>query len=55
MGVLHRSILALVTKHLTLARVAEVLAVAWGTVNDAVLAEGRRLLIEDKTRSTATL
>ena len=32
-------------QHLTVARVAEGLAVAWDTANDAVLAEGRRVLI----------
>jgi len=36
---------ALVVQHLTVARVAERLAVAWDTANDAVLAEGRRVLI----------
>ena len=40
----------IVVAHLTVARVAEGLAVAWGTANDAVLAEGKRLLIEDPTR-----
>jgi transposase len=40
----------LVVAHLTVARVAEGLGVAWGTANDAVLAEGRRLLIDDPTR-----
>ncbi len=33
-----------------MARVAEGLAVAWDTANDAVLAEGRRVLIEDTGR-----
>jgi hypothetical protein len=32
------------------ARVAEGLGIAWNTVNDAVLAEGKRVLIEDPTR-----
>ena len=41
---------ALVMQHLTVARVAEALAVRWNTANDAVLAEGRRLLINDLTR-----
>jgi transposase len=41
---------ALVTQHLTVARVAEALNVAWDTANDAVLAEGRRVLIEDPHR-----
>ena len=34
-------------QHLTVARVAEGLGVAWNTANDAVLAEGRRVLIAD--------
>lgn len=37
-------------QHLTVARVAEGLGVAWNTANDAVLAEGRRVLIDDKHR-----
>lgn len=37
-------------QHLTVARVAEGLGVAWDTANDAVLAEGRRVLIEDPGR-----
>ena len=37
-------------QHLTVARVAEGLGVAWNTANDAVLAEGRRTLIEDTAR-----
>ena len=41
---------AIVIQHLTVARVAEGLAVAWDTANDAVLAEGKRVLIEDPTR-----
>ena len=41
---------ALVVQHLTVARVAEGLAVSWNTANDAVLAEGRRLLIDDPHR-----
>ena len=32
-------------QHLTVARVAEGLGVAWHTANDAVLAEGKRVLI----------
>ena len=31
---------ALVCQHLTVARIAEALAVSWDTANDAVLAEG---------------
>jgi transposase len=41
---------ALVVQHLTVARVAQGLAVAWDTANDAVLAEGRRALIADPAR-----
>ena len=41
---------ALVVQHLTVARVADGLAVAWDTANDAVLAEGRRVLINDPHR-----
>ncbi len=41
---------AIVVGHLTVARVAEGLGVAWDTANDAVLAEGRRVLIEDPAR-----
>src|SRR4051794_3274546 len=41
---------AIVVQHLTVARVAEGLAVAWDTANDAVLAAGKRVLIEDPAR-----
>ena len=41
---------ALVCQHLTVARVAEGLAVSWNTANDAVLAEGQRVLIDDPHR-----
>jgi transposase len=44
----------LVTQHLTVARVAEALAVAWDTANDAVLAEGQRVLINDPARFDGT-
>ncbi len=37
-------------EHLTVARVAEGLGVAWDTANDAVLAEGKRVLIDDAAR-----
>jgi transposase len=39
-----------VVQHLTVARVAEGLGVAWNTANDAVLAEGKRVLIDDPGR-----
>lgn len=40
----------IVCQHLTDAAVAEGLAVAWNTTNDAVLAEGKQDLIDDVTR-----
>jgi len=47
------ALVALVVGHLTVARVAEALGVAWDTANDAVLAEGHRVLIGDPTRFNA--
>jgi transposase len=41
---------AIVVQHLTIARVAEGLDVAWNTANDAILAEGKRVLIDDEHR-----
>lgn len=41
---------ALVCQHLSVARVAEGLAVSWNTANNAVLAEGHRVLIADPAR-----
>jgi transposase len=41
---------AIVVQHLTVARIAEPLAVSWSTAHDAVLAEGKRVLIEDPHR-----
>jgi len=41
---------ALVVQHLTIARIAEALAVSWTTANSAVLAEGKRVLIADPHR-----
>jgi len=43
----------IVCQHLTVARVAEGLAVSWNTANDAVLAEGKRVLIENPGRFDA--
>jgi transposase len=40
----------IVVQHLTIARVAEGLDVAWNTANDAVLAEGQRVLIDNPAR-----
>ena len=44
------ALVALVVQHLTVARVAQALAVAWNTANDAVLAEGQRVLIGQASR-----
>ncbi len=43
----------IVCQHLSVARVAEGLAVSWNTANDAVLAEGKRVLIENPGRFDA--
>jgi transposase len=40
----------LVVAHLSVARIAEALAVSWNTANAAVLAEGQRLLIDNPAR-----
>ena len=40
----------IVCQHLTVARVAEGLGVSWNTANTAVLAEGKRVLIDDPAR-----
>ena len=44
------ALVGLVVQHLTVARVAQGLGVAWHTANDAGLAEGQRVLIGDPTR-----
>ncbi len=44
------ALVGIVVQHLTVARVAEALAVAWSTANDAVLDKGRRVLIDDPHR-----
>ncbi len=41
-------------QHLTVARIAGGLAVSWNTANDAVLAEGKQVLINDELASTAS-
>ena len=41
---------SLVIDRLSIARIAALLAASWHTVNDAVLAAGRELLIDDPTR-----
>jgi transposase len=43
-------LVGIVVQHLSMARVAEGLGVSWNTANDAVLAEGQRLLIADSAR-----
>ena len=50
LGALRWALVAIVCQHLTVARVAEALGVAWNTANDAVLAEGKRALIADPAR-----
>ncbi len=49
-GGLRWALTALVCQHLTIARIAEGLGVSWNTANDAVLAEGHRVLIADPHR-----
>jgi len=39
-----------VVGHLSVSQIAKALGVSWNTANDAVLAEGRRVLISDPTR-----
>ncbi|GAA3872841.1 ISL3 family transposase [Tessaracoccus defluvii] len=43
-------LVGIVVQHLSMARVAKGLGVSWNTANDAVLAEGQRLLIADPAR-----
>ncbi len=45
-----RALEDIVVQHLTVARVAEGLGVAWNTENNAVLTEGTRALIDKKGR-----
>lgn len=44
------ALVGLVAQHLSVARLAEALAVSWDTANDAVLAEGERVLLDDPAR-----
>ena len=44
------ALVGIVCQHLSMARVAEGLGVAWNTANAAVLAEGKRVLIADPAR-----
>ena len=41
------ALVGLVVHHLTVARIADVLAVSWNTANTAILGEGQRILIDD--------
>ena len=49
-GGLRWALSGIVRQHLTVARVAEGLGVAWATANSAVLAEGKRVLFDDPHR-----
>ena len=49
-GGLRWALEGIVVQHLSMARVAEGLGVSWNTANSAVLAEGKRVLIEDPAR-----
>ncbi len=44
------ALVGIVCQHLSMARVADGLAVSWNTANDAVLGQGRRVLIQDPAR-----
>jgi transposase len=52
-GGLRWALEGIVVQHLSMARVAEGLGVSWNTANAAVLAEGRRVLIDDPGRFDA--
>ena len=49
-GALRWALEALVVNHLSMASIAKALGVGWNTANDAVLAEGQRLLIDKPGR-----
>ena len=49
-GGLRWALEGIVVQHLSVARVAEGLGVSWNTANSAVLAEGKRVLIDDPDR-----
>jgi hypothetical protein len=49
-GGLRWALEGIVVQHLSMARVAESLGVSWNTANTAVLAEGKRVLIDDSSR-----
>lgn len=46
----HWALVGLVVHHLTVARIADVLAVSWNTANTAILGEGQRILTGDPDR-----
>jgi hypothetical protein len=48
--VLRWALEGIVVQHLTVTRVADGLGVSWNSANDAVLAEGRRVLIDGPGR-----
>ena len=52
-GGMRWALVGIVCQHLTVARVAEGLAVSWNTANNAILAEGKKALIDDPHRWTA--
>jgi hypothetical protein len=47
---LTKALIGLVVGHLSVAQIARALGVSWNTANDAVLGEGRRVLISDPGR-----
>lgn len=49
-GALRWALTGIVCQHLTVARVAEALGVAWGTANTAIIEEGPRMLIDQPDR-----
>ena len=49
-GALRWALEALVVNHLSMARIAAALDVAWNTAHDAIVAEGQRLLIDQPGR-----
>ena len=49
-GAMRWALTGLVVHHLTVARIADVLAVSWNTANTAILGEGQRILAGDPDR-----
>lgn len=52
-GEMRWALVGVVVQHLTVARVAEGLGVAWDTANNAVLAEGKRMFSPRRTSTAA--